>query len=56
MFRNRFLLLFILVFFLSFIIGIFFENKKFYPYLELKTIYYNINSLFENNNQKMKII
>ena len=48
MLRNRFLLLFILVFFLSFIFGIFFENKKFYPYLEIKKIYYNLINLFEN--------
>ena len=40
---------------MSFLIGVLFENKKFYPYLELKSTYYKFNKYFKRKEKRKKI-
>lgn len=49
------LLLFIFLILMSFLIGVLFENKKFYPYLELKSTYYKFNNILKERKKEKKI-
>ena len=41
---------------MSFLIGVLFENKKFYPYLELKSTYYKFNNILKERKKEKKLI
>lgn len=40
---------------LSFLFGVFFENKKFYPYLEIKDIYQKVNNILIRSNKEKDV-
>ncbi len=48
--KSKFIVLVIFLILVPFVFGVFFENKKFYPYLELKSFYYELKKLFSNPN------